>query len=261
MNACVEPEDREYWKKSYTASPSMLKVVELPVAFDAHFHPDRIIKAMGLSQGTSFEYVLAGTAVESGKELDLVGSCVSFCYPYTYPTGRSLLDLPEDMVVDVGLHPKHHFRHQKDEDDSFRKLKELSWLRRVTAIGEVGLDQTEPRRRSPEQMDLLRRIYLHCFSGDEYVLSQWSAEFPNLYLGFTRMVQSFSGPRIRALKAVTADKIVCGDRCPIFCGSRSNVAPNQLYSVVEIIAPIRQIHVNVLLKTSAENARRLFNQQ
>ncbi|XP_060081308.1 3'-5' ssDNA/RNA exonuclease TatD-like [Ylistrum balloti] len=283
----------------------MLKVVELLVAFDAHFHLDRNVKAIGLPQGASFEDVLAGPAVESGKEVDLVGSCVSFCDPYTYPAGRSLLDLPEDMVVAVGLHPKHHIRHQKDEDDSFRKLKELSWLGRVTAIVEMGLDHIEPRRRWPEQMDLLervltllrvrhtlvlhcrgmpgdtgtetymlllhlvrknvpadQRIYFHCFSGDEYVLSQWFAAFPDLYLGFTCMVQSFSGPQIRAVKAVAADRIVLETEAPYFVGAGHRYsAPNQLYSVAEIIAPIRQIQVYVLLQASAENARRPFNQQ
>ncbi|OWF38653.1 deoxyribonuclease TATDN2 [Mizuhopecten yessoensis] len=64
-----------------------------------------------------------------------------------------------------------------------------------------------------------QRVYLHCFSGDEYVLSQWSAAFPNLYLEFTRMVKSFSGPLIRALKAVTANKIVLETDAPYFVGA------------------------------------------
>ncbi|OWF56248.1 hypothetical protein KP79_PYT25633 [Mizuhopecten yessoensis] len=98
--------------------------------------------------------------------------------------------------------------------------------------------------------------------GDEYVLNQWSAAFPNLYMGFTRMVKFFSGPRIRALEAVAADKIVFQTDAPYFVGAGQRwSAPNQLYSVVEIIAPNQQVRVEVLLKGSAEKARRLFYRQ
>ncbi|XP_069103177.1 putative deoxyribonuclease TATDN2 [Argopecten irradians] len=177
------------------------------------------------------------------------------------------------MVVAVGLHPKHHPRDQREEDEWVRALKELSWLARVKALGEVGLDHSEPRGRWPGQMDRLerglrlvrkrhalvlhcrgmsgdsgtdaymlllhivrnevsadQRVYLHCFSGDEYVLSQWSAAFPNFYLGFTRMVRSCTGAQTRALKAVEDDRIVLETDTPYFEGSEDSPLPHRHYN-------------------------------
>ncbi|XP_069138840.1 putative deoxyribonuclease TATDN2 [Argopecten irradians] len=107
-----------------------------------------------------------------------------------------------------------------------------------------------------------QRIHLHCFSGDEYVLDQWSSVFPNLYFGFTRLVSSFSGSQTRALRAVRQDRTLLETDSPYFPRPGQQwSAPNQLYSVAEVIAPILQTTVDKLLRTTAVNAQRLFQRQ
>ena len=53
-----------------------------------------------------------------------------------------------------------------------------------------------------------QKIYLHCFTGDGYVLQQWTDTFPNLYLGFTRIVKHFSLEQLKALKKVKNDLLL-----------------------------------------------------
>ncbi|XP_069136747.1 uncharacterized metal-dependent hydrolase YcfH-like [Argopecten irradians] len=107
-----------------------------------------------------------------------------------------------------------------------------------------------------------QRIHLHCFSEDDYVLDLWSPVFPNLYLVFTRLVGSYSGPQTRALKALKQDRTLLETDTPYFPKPRQQwSAPNQLYSVAEVIAPILQTTVDKLLRTTAANAQRLFQRQ
>lgn len=281
--AHMEPEDQDYWLTSFPAPPGMIVVPDRPIAFDDHFHLDRASTAMGLGQKASLSMVMQQVPVDSGKQLDLVGSCASFGDPPTYPSEQRLREHLEDLVVAVGLHPRLRFRSRREEDDCFRVLKKVSENDRVLAFGEVGLDHTEAPRNWPDQMEVLRkalslvrkrhalvmhcrgmaggngtegfmlllclvrkpipadqRVYLNCFSGDEYVLRQWSEAFPNLYLGFTRQARSFGEAQIGALKAVADDRILLETDAPYFQGpGRTWSAPNQLYSVAEIVAKYR----------------------
>ena len=103
------------------------------------------------------------------------------------------------------------------------------------------------------------KIYLHCFSGDEYVLQQWRGVFPNLYLGFTRLVNSFDEHQMKALRSVDNKHLLLETDAPYFpiSGQRWS-SPGQLYSVAEIVAGIRKVSAKSILQFAASNARDLF---
>ncbi|XP_033758156.1 putative deoxyribonuclease TATDN2 [Pecten maximus] len=295
--ARLDTEEREYWREMFPAPPGMLPQRQRPQAFDAHFHLDRTLHSMGLPPHASLRAIFNGTVVEEDKEVDVVGTCASFCDPDTYPSAERLLDLPRDMVVAVRLHPKTKFQSFREVDDCFRHLRKLVQQERVTAVGEVGLDHTVPMRDWHYQMvnlqkilplvttrhvlvlhcrgmshdngtevymlllSLVRqgvsrdqRIYLHCFNGDRYVLDQWTTAFPNLYLGFTRLVTSFTPHQSEALRKVEEGRILLETDAPYFSvRGRPWSAPNQLYSVAESVAAVLQMTPERLLEITTAN--------
>ena len=111
ISASLEEEERQYWKDSFPvpeqateetdgADPEPMEEV-LPVAFDSYFHLDRSLKDLGLPVHGSLNDVLTAVHVNKQDRVKLVGSIAVYCDPQTYPSGKSLLDLPEDMSVAV----------------------------------------------------------------------------------------------------------------------------------------------------------------
>ncbi|XP_033759474.1 uncharacterized protein LOC117341720 [Pecten maximus] len=133
--------EREYWRTSFPAAEEV--GTRTPRAFDAHFHLDHTLKAMGLRLDSTFQSVLDGTRMDKGNEVIVAGTCASFCDPETYPTTDSLKTLPADMEVAVGVHPKKRYS-SSEVDRVIRKLKDLVRQRRVTAVGQVGVDHSVP---------------------------------------------------------------------------------------------------------------------
>ncbi|XP_033728831.1 uncharacterized protein LOC117317969 [Pecten maximus] len=173
--ARIPATEREYWRTLFPAPEEV--GTRTPRAFDAHFHLDRTLKAMGLRLDSTFQSVLDGTRMDKGKEVIVAGTCASFCDPETYPTTDSLKTLPADMEVAVGVHPKKRYS-SSELDRVIRKLKDLVRQRRVTAVGEVGVDHSVPPEQWPQQLVMLEKILplveprhvlvLHCrgMSGD-----------------------------------------------------------------------------------------------
>ncbi|XP_069103070.1 LOW QUALITY PROTEIN: uncharacterized protein [Argopecten irradians] len=147
--------ERDYWRSLYPIPEEV--GIRTPRAFDAHFHFDRTLKAMGLPLNSTFEAVLDGTPMDKGKEIVVAGTCASYCDPETYPTRESLSTLPTDMAIAVGIHPKKRY-NGSELDKVIRKLKELVRLPRVVAVGEFGLDHSVPVEFWHHQMVMLEKI-------------------------------------------------------------------------------------------------------
>lgn len=68
---------------------------------------------------------------------------------------------------------------------------------------ECGLD-VSVRAFNPvkETCHSQQRIHLHCFPEDCEIKRMWSDYFPNVYFGFTAMVQNFNSRQIQALREI-----------------------------------------------------------
>ena len=126
---------------------------------DSHFHVDRlIIRLMKRGQSVSIE---DAPAVLVGRKprvpLTVTGGVKVYCDPETY---RGIISNAEGFKVAIGFHPRHA---GKFTDESFSKMRELLRDPGVTALGEVGLDWTEPQSTWGVQREvLMRTLELSC---------------------------------------------------------------------------------------------------
>ena len=175
--ASLDKDERDYWQDNFPA-PEGLEPVEqaepepeevLPEAFDSHFHLDRTLHKLGVP-ARGLEDIVSQVPVDDDKRVRLVGTVAVYCDADTYPSEQSLLDLPGDMVVAVGLHPRHARDKVSSMDRDIRRMVRLLQNPRVTALGEIGLDHTEPMRHWPYQVELLERILPKLQDGHVLVL-------------------------------------------------------------------------------------------
>ena len=131
------------WRKLFSGEDLPRRVVEIPGAlplFDAHCHLDRTASRLRLSGPQVL--LRAGEsqgAVSEGGPKAVVGWCVSFCDPETYPSLRDLAEFPANMTVAVGFHPTAPLKNVQ-RDRAFERLQALLRHPKVTALGEIGLD-------------------------------------------------------------------------------------------------------------------------
>ncbi|KAH3827324.1 hypothetical protein DPMN_129256 [Dreissena polymorpha] len=85
-------------------------------------------------------------------EVDAVGGVLIYCDHETYPTS---FPAQARFGVAVGLHPRKAARFNPE---LYRHLKQLLRNERVVALGEVGLDRTEPADTWGLQEEVLTRI-------------------------------------------------------------------------------------------------------
>ena len=122
-------------------------------AFDAHFHLDRYsIRRHGdidLSIGQLVEERLQ-TPIET--HVQLVGGVLVYCDVDSYPT-----TFPEDTrwKVAVGIHLRNS---PFVTDEEFQEFTALLARLELSALGEVGVDWTEPCSIWKEQDKMLRRV-------------------------------------------------------------------------------------------------------
>ncbi|KAH3850499.1 hypothetical protein DPMN_092911 [Dreissena polymorpha] len=75
------------------------KEVELPMAVDCHFHPDRLSEITSIPWEENITKHLYAGPVEPNHRVRLGGSVAVFCDPSTYPTIIQLNVLPSNIVV------------------------------------------------------------------------------------------------------------------------------------------------------------------
>lgn len=114
------------------------KVADSLDAYDSHMHLDRV--GLKLGQTLTMQQLLRKTLMpQPVNRVNLLGGTVVYCDPRTYPD-RVLL--PEGWVAAVGFHPKHAV----DYNDTIRRsLRRMLNDPGVKALGEIGLDRTEPK--------------------------------------------------------------------------------------------------------------------
>jgi Tat protein secretion system quality control protein TatD with DNase activity len=122
-------------------------------AFDSHFHLDRSLVKLGMPYYSDIRTILdADVGIRPQVEVDVVGGVLIYCDPETYPTS---FPAQAGFGVAVGLHPRKAARFNPE---LYRHLKQLLRNERVVALGEVGLDRTEPADTWGLQEEVLIRI-------------------------------------------------------------------------------------------------------
>jgi TatD DNase family protein len=220
--------------------------IQLPRAFDSHFHLDRTASACWGNSSVStatVEAVLAHcTNEQPGIPVDLVGAVAVYCDPKWYPS--SLPPHPQWRWA-VGIHPK---KVSLLSPAKRRQMCELIALEHVSC-GEVGLDWSIPGQdrllqekvlqsvlclvrtdqvlilhlRGPaKEMGVYSRglelvklhcpssqpIHLHCFAGGRSEVRMWLESFPGSYFGYTGLVARFNQNQCDGLKSVPKDRLL-----------------------------------------------------
>ncbi|KAH3871574.1 uncharacterized metal-dependent hydrolase HI_0454-like [Dreissena polymorpha] len=138
--------------------PNECQEVELPMAVDSHFHPDRLSEKTSIPWAKDITKLLYAGPVEPNHLVRLGGSVAVFCDPSTYPTISQLNVLPGNIVVALGLHPHHARKSRRLLDEAVERLQRLLRSERVTAFGEIGIDHSDPESEWAYQSELLRRL-------------------------------------------------------------------------------------------------------
>ena len=102
--------------------------------------------------------ILQAIPVDPDEQITLVGTVAVYCDPNTFPAPQSLLEIKPEMRVAKGLHPRHASFPVRKMDEAIRCFTSLIQHPRVCALGEVGLDRTEPVRDWSSQLILLEKV-------------------------------------------------------------------------------------------------------
>ena len=139
-----------------------------PPAFDSHFHIDRTARKLGVEDvaAVAVEEILGCSLPHApSNPVKLVGGVMVFCDPETKLT-LPLMD--GRWKVAVGLHPKKVSQCTPGYLSNLKTLLDSNPL--VTALGEIGLDRSEPDYLWAEQDRVFRKLLTICHPGRVLVL-------------------------------------------------------------------------------------------
>ncbi|MEW8547192.1 MAG: TatD family hydrolase [Candidatus Thiodiazotropha sp.] len=123
------------------------------MAWDSHFHLDRSSRKIFGHLNASVQEVLhAEVGVRPNLSVNVEGGVLVYCDPEHYPA-----QVPKEkgFGVAVGVHPK---KVALFHNDQYGKLRDLLRLKEVVALGEIGLDHTEPESTWKDQEDTLIKV-------------------------------------------------------------------------------------------------------
>jgi TatD DNase family protein len=221
-----------------------------------------------------------GYIINIGSSLKGSQDSVRFCEQYDF------------IYASVGIHPHHAEGIGQSE---LSRIKDLSFSRKVVAIGETGLDfyknyaSEESQRRlfcsliglaqerqmpliihsraaSQEVLEILKRekprkAVVHCFSGDRDFLEHYLDL--GFYISFTCNITYKNAEDLRALvKDVPLQRLMLETDAPFlppqeFRGKRNE--PAYVKNLAEEIARIKNIDFKNLAQITTFNAQQFFN--
>ena len=112
------------------------------LAYDTHFHLDRLQWTLQLPQGNGINETIAALGpVPEAHQVNLAGCTAVFCDLDFYPSAERTTKLAMDGVsMAIGVHPKAHSL----TDEEKMKFATAFGHPDVVALGEFGLDYTTP---------------------------------------------------------------------------------------------------------------------
>ena len=163
-------DDQDFWKKRFpvpaefegfppTVNDEALQDVQptYPAAVDSHFHLDRLSNYAHLRLD-EISSILQSASSPDDTKINIVAAVANFCDPDSYPRLAQLSTLPQDLLVAVGLHPKHAYRSQAFLKSAFREMDRLLADPKVIAIGEFGLDHSVRDKEWAAQNEVVREM-------------------------------------------------------------------------------------------------------
>lgn len=203
-----------------------------------------------------------------------------------------LADRYDNIFTSVGVHPHDSAKMSESE---FNSIVELLNMKKVVAVGEIGLDYYKcysPREVQKEifkkflnlaenknipviihnrtaSEDIKKIIYkesngrligvMHCFSGDE----KFAKDMIKLgfYISFAGNITYRSFKNEEVIKSVPIERILIETDCPFLTpeskrGERNE--PLNVWFVAEKIAQIKDLSFKVVERITSENACKLF---
>jgi TatD DNase family protein len=139
--------------QSITRTVTQDIVQESYEAFDSHFHLDRLSKSLFGHRGATVAELLGADVGRRPEVLvDVVGGVIVFCDPESYP---KRLPRQPGFGVAIGVHPR---KARSFEDKHLDEFSSLLRSPGVIALGEIGLDHTEPQDTWAAQEELLVKL-------------------------------------------------------------------------------------------------------
>ena len=129
------------------------------LAFDSHFHLDRLQWSLNLRQGTSFQDTMTAVGnIPEDYQVNLAGCTAVFCDMDFYPSPEKIDALALDSVsVAIGVHLKATIM---TEDEEMKFIRTFSHPN-VVALGEIGLDYTTHFMDWPRQERQFLKLLIH----------------------------------------------------------------------------------------------------
>ena len=268
------------------------------VAYDSHFHADRICKKlMHRCPREPLEFLEQLSPVEAPVvPVNLAGGVSVFCDPGSWPK----VPFPVSIFkVAIGIHPK---KVGQMSGANWTRFRQLIRHDHVAAVGEIGYDGLLTGEEARAQERVMRQvlevapqnkplvvhvrgstadseesfqhclrlmtelrnsdqeIHLHCFTGTATVVACWSRQFPNTYFGYTGKVTEFGRHQTLALQSVPEDRLLIETDGPYLCrnGSSRINLPQYIGKIGMLVANMRGSSLEHLLKVTTDNTRRLY---
>ncbi|XP_052794880.1 putative deoxyribonuclease TATDN2 [Mya arenaria] len=275
-----------------------VECLEVPMAWDSHFHADCTAERAKMGIDDLQALVDSAPCIPSLK-VKVTGGVAVFCDVNSYPTQLDVDRLRQQgVVVAVGIPPKHAAKLTEKDWSAFEAALALSGVSALGEVGldytsqpstwgiqhsvlRRALEYLRPdhvlvlhnrpdkRNSGDDMLQLLfqlkgcipteQRIHLHCFSGSQYAVDQWSRHFPNTHFGYTTSFLSYGESAIQALRNMDESRYLLETDSPYFGNTKaSHTTPGHLGSIANAVSKVRHAPWQDVLKTANSNGRRLY---
>eukprot|EP01116_Phalansterium_solitarium_P009116 TRINITY_DN23144_c0_g1_i1.p1 TRINITY_DN23144_c0_g1~~TRINITY_DN23144_c0_g1_i1.p1 ORF type:complete len:307 (-),score=51.49 TRINITY_DN23144_c0_g1_i1:68-955(-) len=217
------------------------------------------------------------------------------CFVDRSNSGSTILEQYDWAYGTFGLHPHDALNFG---EDFMNLLREQMKHHKAVAVGECGLDYTDPpdvvaaqraafeaqiglavelgkplvvhsRDADADTLAVLQQhlprdhpVHMHCFSGSTEFLSALLASFPNMYIGFTGAI-TFKNAELNRQRAasVPLNRLLLETDGPYMAPvpHRGKPAtPGMIPLVAAEVAKLHNVSTDEMLRLTADNAKRLY---
>ena len=152
------------------------------------------------------------------------------------------------------------------QEGMFVGLLELACPRRPVVLHIRGRDthscavNAQALRLMRDTVSPTQKIHLHCLAGTTDQVLGWSAAFSRCYFSISGMAARFDQEQKSAVRAIAVDRLLVETDSPYMrVRGKLHNTPAYVGEVANVVARIRRVTLGEVLRTTAENGRRLYN--